>query len=975
MLLLIALSTMAASAMAEPVNLKLKWKHAFQFAGYYMAKEKGFYQDQGLDVSILEAHQDQVCNGAGKKPACFMASDFGAIVENQDGDEHKVLAAIFQHNPLVLIVLESSQIRSWRDLKGKRIMLARKTNADIKAALSKVGIQAGDYELQDTSFNLQDLIDGKTDAFAAYVTDQPHRLDLLGVSYRLLYPADEGIDFYGDILVTRTEEIRENPARVHAFKIASLQGWEYALDHLDETIDVILMKYNTQHFSRKDLYMEAVATKKMILGDVVQVGYMSRQRWMHVSDVYKKQGLLPMDFDIDEFIYEPKPSFFETTFTYIKEILMVGFLLMVAFFMFHIWRLKSAVKQRTEHLARSDARFKALFYGNRCVELVLDEGTGDILEANAAAESFYGYTRAQLLEKNIADINMLSKAEVAKELEAAAKEMRNHFFFQHCLSDGSVRDVEVYSGPMIWDDKKVLYSIIHDITERKRAEASVQKLSRAIQHVGEAIIITDPYGVIEYANPAFTKITGYTLDDVLEKKSMHFFTNALSDQANADMWQHLLDGKVWRTKIEDQRKDGLKFSGTLTVSSLKNAEGRITHNVALLQDLTSHDALENSFYQAQKMEAIGTLVGGIAHDFNNTLAGIRGNLYLAKMQQDLAPAVAKRLDIIESLSIRAADMISQLLTFARKSLVSLEPLELNAFMYDLKRFFEASIPENVEVKFEVTEQSLVVLGDVTQLHQILMNLMGNALDAVASVAQPRITVSLALFEVDEVFLQAHPYFKAESYARFSVSDNGCGIESVNLDHIFEPFFTTKEQGKVTGLGLAMIFGAAKSHAGFLEVESEFGVGATFDVYIPLTSRPLNAVSSEQDLLVVEGHGECVLLVDDEQNVLNAGQEVLISLGYRVHTATDGVMATEVFMKHAEDIDLVLIDVVMPKLGGFEAVAAMRNVRPDLKAVFSSGYDKDEVLKTNAAQGSVVMLAKPYSIQSLSQVVRKVLDGN
>jgi len=975
MLFLMLLTMSAAPAFADHANLQLKWKHSFQFAGYYMAKEKRFYQDQGLDVSIWEASLGKVSNDALKDPACFLVSDFGAIVENQEGNKRKVLASIFQHNPLVLIVLESSSIRSWQDLKGKRIMLARGTNADIKAALSKVGVQANDYVLQDTSFDIQDLIDGNTDAFAGYVTDQPHRLDAQGISYRLLYPADEDIDFYGDILVTSVDEIKKNPERVNAFTNASLQGWEYALNHMDEAIDLILEKYNTQNFSRQDLQMEAVATKAMIMGDVIQIGYMSRHRWSRMSDVYKKQGLLPMDFDVDAFIYSPKPSFFEATRAHLTEILVLAVLLLAAFFAFHALRLKSVVKQRTEHLSNSEERFKALFYGNRCVELVIDEDTGAIVEANAAAEAFYGYTRPQILGKNIAEINTLSKAEVAKELLAAATDKRNHFQFKHRLADGSIRDVEVYSGPMIWDNKKMLYSIIHDITERKRAEDLVQKLSRAIQHVGEAIIITDPYGVFEYANPAFTKITGYTLDDVLEKESIQFFSNALSEEANTDMWQHLLDGKVWRAKIEDMRKDGLKFSGTLTVSSLKDNDGRITHNVALLQDLTSHDALENSFYQAQKMEAIGTLVGGIAHDFNNTLAGIRGNLYLAKMQQDLAPAVAKRLDIIESLSIRAADMISQLLTFARKSLVSLEPLELNAFMFDLKRFFEASIPENVEVKFEVPEQSLVVLGDVTQLHQILMNLMGNALDAVESVAQPRITVSLAPFEVDEVFLQAHPYFKAESYARFSVSDNGCGIESVNLDHVFEPFFTTKEQGKGTGLGLAMVFGATKSHGGFLEVESVLGLGTTFDVYIPLTALPLRAMPLEQDLLVVEGHGECILLVDDEQNVLNAGQEVLISLGYRVHTATDGVMATEVFMRNAEDIDLVLIDVVMPKLGGFEAVAAMRNVRPDLKAVFSSGYDKDEVLKTNATQGSVVMLAKPYSIQSLSQVIRKALDGN
>lgn len=965
----------AAPACAEHVNLQLKWKHAFQFAGYYMAKEKGFYQDQGLDVSILEASQGQVVDDVIQESVSFSVGDFGSIIGHKGGHGLRVLAAIFQHNPLVLMVLQSSQIHQWEDLKGKRIMLAPGLNADIKAALLVAGISAKDYVLQDTSYNIQDLVDGKTDAFAAYSTDQPRRLDLQGIGYRLLYPADEDIDFYDDLLITSAQATRRYPERVQAFTAASLQGWAYALNHIDESIDVILEQYNTQQFSRQDLHAEAVATKKMILGDVVQVGYMSKQRWAHISDVYKQQGLLPMSFDIDAIIYQPKPGFFAVTLAYIQEILMLGVLLLIVFFVLHIWRLKSEVRQRTAHLARSDARFKALFYGNRCVELVLDEATGDVIEANTAAELFYGYTRAQLLEKNIADINTLSKSGVAKELRAASDDKRSHFFFKHRLADGSIRDVEVYSGPMIWDNKQVIYSIIHDITQRKRAEALVQKLSRAIEHVGEAIVITDADGLFEYANPAFTKITGYTLEDVLEKKTTHFFSHALSDQINADLWQHLRDGKVWRAKIKDERKDGLKFSGMLTVSSLKNAQGRITHNVALLQDLTSRDALENSFYQAQKMEAIGTLVGGIAHDFNNTLAGILGNLYLAKMQQDLAPAVGKRLETIESLSIRAADMISQLLTFARKSLVSLEPLELNAFMVDLQRFFDASIPEHVEVKYNIPKLPLLVLGDVTQLHQILMNLLGNALDAVVAIAQPRIAVTLALFEADDAFLLTHPYFNHGKYARLSVSDNGCGIESNNLQHIFEPFFTTKEQGKGTGLGLAMVFGAAKSHAGFLEVESELGIGTTFEVYIPLTTKPVSAQTMAQDLLVIEGRGECILIVDDEANVLSAGEEVLTSLGYSVLTATDGVMATQVFMQHAEDIDLVLIDVVMPKLGGFEAVAAMRNIRSDFKVIFSSGYDKDDVLKPHTGRDAEMMLAKPYSIQSLSQILRKALDGN
>ncbi|WP_241696941.1 PAS domain-containing sensor histidine kinase [Mariprofundus sp. KV] len=635
-------------------------------------------------------------------------------------------------------------------------------------------------------------------------------------------------------------------------------------------------------------------------------------------------------------------------------------------------RLESQ-RQRDE-LEKSENRFRELFENNRCVELIIDPDDGAIIAANRAAEAFYGYSLDQLLTMTISDINMLSHAEVAAEMQQAKSEGRNHFIFQHRLASGEERDVEVYSGPLHWNGKKVLYSIIHDITARVKAEDQLRKLSQAIEQAGESIVITDREGIIEYVNPAFSLITGHAAEDVMGESPRLLKSGRQSLAFYEELWQTILSGEVWKRTLIERRKDGSLYPASMSIAPIFNEEHEITHFVGIQQDMSDHQELENKFRQAQKMEAIGTLVGGIAHDFNNMLGGMTGNLYLAKKRMGDFPDVVHRLEVVESLSYRASDMIKQLLMFARKGVLEMRPFGLTSFIKEVSKINEVSIPENITFKTHFCQEELVVNGDATQLHQALINLLNNARDAVAKVAEPQVSLSLDEFEADAAFKHLYPSMSGTLFARLTVSDNGCGINKEEQEHIFEPFYTSKEVGTGTGLGLAMVYGAIESHGGIVDVESSPGEGSSFYIYLPLLEEKQSVTSPEDSDAIISGRGETILVVDDNADIRKSTKEVLESIGYKVLEASDGLEAVEIFAASHRSIACVLMDVVMPRLGGVKAVERMCTIDPDVNVIFTTGYDKEDALKGEMPSADYLILSKPCHIEMLSRVIREQLDG-
>ncbi|WP_176957986.1 CHASE domain-containing protein [Mariprofundus sp. KV] len=403
-------------------------------------------------------------------------------------------------------------------------------------------------------------------------------------------------------------------------------------------------------------------------------------------------------------------------------------------------------------------------------------------------------------------------------------------------------------------------------------------------------------------------------------------------------------------------------------------DGKAVRMMGTVQDITEQRGLEDQLRHAQKMEAIGTLVGGIAHDFNNTLAAIQGNVYLARRAAQGNAVVLDKLTAVEKMGGRAADMIKKLLTFARKDTVSIATFSMNELVEETVMLARRGFAEDVEIRCEVSDQNLPVAGDISLLEQVILNLLNNAYDAVSQVESPLISCSLQPSRADEFLRIRHPELEGDVFALLVIRDNGYGIPEKYLKNIFEPFFTTKEVGKGTGLGLSMAYGAIHNHGGVIEVSSKQGEGCEFKIYLPICSEA--GVPQGDELIddVAKGEGETILLVDDHHDMRSSSAEVLSELGYQVIEAVDGEQAVELFNANRERLDIIISDVVMPKMSGIDAVRHIRALGGDLPVVFVSGYSEE---KTGLVDGSVAnsrLLAKPYDVGELSQLLRRLIEA-
>ncbi|ATX79077.1 PAS domain S-box-containing protein [Mariprofundus aestuarium] len=512
---------------------------------------------------------------------------------------------------------------------------------------------------------------------------------------------------------------------------------------------------------------------------------------------------------------------------------------------------------------------------------------------------------------------------------------------------------------------------VANIIQNKQLESQADKIFKAIDQAGEAVLITDFNGVIEYVNQAFCSNSGYSEEEAIGQNP------SLLNSGNQDvafyekMWKTIKSGEVWQGEIIEKRKNGSFYPAMLTISPIRASDGEITHFVGIHEDLSEHKTLEAQFRQAQKMEALGTLVGGIAHDFNNMLAGMIGNLFMVKKKMHGMPELTEKIERVEKVGFQAADMIKQMMVFARSEEVKMHPLSLTTFIKEAFRLHQIVIPENIKLDKQIDSHKLIIMGNPTQLQQMILNLFGNAVDAVKKTKNPAITFRTAQFYADQSFCTKHIGAKSDNYAHLMLHDNGQGIEEAHLERIFDPFFTTKEVGKGTGLGLSMSMTIVKSHHGFIEVKSEPGLGTEFHVYLPLADEKEDLKNIEVPSVAVEGNGEIILVVDDDSNLRHTAAEALETLGYKTMMAENGREAVEICQSIA--VDVVLLDVVMPEVGGPEAAREILEKNPMAKIIFATGYDKADSLLSFKGIESIPVLSKPFKIQELSKSIRILLD--
>ncbi len=477
-------------------------------------------------------------------------------------------------------------------------------------------------------------------------------------------------------------------------------------------------------------------------------------------------------------------------------------------------------------------------------------------------------------------------------------------------------------------------------------------------------------GTITDANPSFCELFGYTTEEMIGKDIRELYL----DPADRPIFQKEIEKKgfVKDYEIKFRKRDGTEVDCLLSSSVHFGKDGSITGYRGIVRDLTARKALHKQLQQAQKMEAVGTLAGGIAHDFNNLLQVVLGYSELVLADVDLPDHFRGDLSKILLAGRSGADLVQRLLTFSRKTEAKPLDINLNQRIRQTEKFLERTVPKMINIELVLADDLERVHADPTQMDQVLMNLAVNARDAMPEGG--KLVIETANVIIDEDYAISHVEAKPGAYVLLRVSDTGSGMDSETLEHIFEPFYTTKAPGQGTGLGLAMVFGIVKQHHGFINCYSELGQGTVFKIYIPAVVAESQfhqpVVSS-----IPQGGAETILLVDDEELIRDLGKRILELSGYTVLTASNGKEALDLYKVERGRISLVILDLIMPEMGGKQCLEGLLKLDPEVRVLMASGFAASGQTKEAIEAGARGSAVKPYNMKELLQAVREVLDSD
>ncbi|MBM3298647.1 MAG: PAS domain S-box protein, partial [Deltaproteobacteria bacterium] len=577
--------------------------------------------------------------------------------------------------------------------------------------------------------------------------------------------------------------------------------------------------------------------------------------------------------------------------------------------------LKGEIARRSQveqDLRESEDRFRILADG-AFEGIVTIEGS-IISDLNKAFEMMSGYALHEIVGTELADLYISEFHDGAKRpFDSESEEAYESMLLR---KDGGTVPVWIRNRNMPFKGNSVRIVSVRDISHHKKEEAARRRLFTALEQAVEGIIITDAKGDIEYVNPYLLDMTGYCSDELIGNS----FRILKSDENDPAVYGELLDtvkaGTVWSGRLTNRRRNGQIYYTDTTISSVRDESGEIVNFVAVLRDVTEHLNLTKQLLQAQKMEAIGTLAGGVAHDFNNLLQVVLGYSELILADEDLPDRLKEDMGKVLLAGINGAHLVQRLLTFSRKTEPKLLDLDLNQRIRQSYKLLQRTIPRMIDIELILADDLARIQADPTHVDQLLMNLSINARDAMPEGG--KLVIETANVVLDEEYSQTHLGAIPGEYVLLSVSDTGYGMDKETLDHIFEPFFTTKEAGKGTGLGLAMVYGIVKEHDGYITCYSEPGRGTTFKIYLPVAKieRDLDVTTTSK----IPAFGtETILLVDDEEFIRDLGKRILERFGYTVLTAADGKEALNLYEEEREKISLVILDLIMPKMGGKECL--------------------------------------------------------
>lgn len=974
----------AGKAKAEDeLVLQLKWYHQFQFAGYYAADIKGFFQEEGLRVEIQEGNPERpplrtVLEGK----ADFGVTDCDVLLSRMRGNPVVACATVFQHSPYIFLTLADSGIRTPSDFVGKNIMVSGdQGSAQLLAMMRREGLPIDDLRMHTHTWDVRDLISGKVDVVSAYATAEPSQVKALGAEPFVIRASDYGVDFYGDTLFTTEEVSKQKKETVNAMIKASTRGWNYAMQHPDEIIDYILTLPGVEErgIQRENLEFEAAEMRELILPDVVEVGHMNEGRWRKIADTFVETGVAyePLNADwFDGFVYSEQNV---VPAQYLRQVALVVFAITFVSLLVIAWNviLKKRVEDKTREVHLERLKLNSILDHSLSIQFLLS-GDGKLIEVNRTALEFGQCARKETLGMPFLKTPWWQSApEVAQLIESGIENIvsgEEDLRFEFTLADakGESHDLEFSMRPVFDVTGNIEFIVAEgiDITlQKKNAEALRQaaELRRLILDSAlDSVIGVDRENRIVEWNAKAAETFGVSEGEAEGSEVSRFLPELLHRLAECG------DSALGsRFEMEAVREDGTTFPTELAVSVIPD-DSHIYLNI-FLRNIEETKRLEETLRQSQKMQAIGQLAGGVAHDFNNLLTVIQGNASLIEMEADVDSPNRQQVMEILSASERASGLTKQLLAFSRQQPLSPKELDLHEIISSVFAMLKRLIGEDILLDLNFGEEPMRAHADPVMLEQILLNLAVNGRDAMPQGGTLSVRTSKEEFEAGESELPDH--HQGGSYVRIDIRDTGTGIAEENLPHIFEPFFSTKDVGKGTGLGLSTVFGVVEQHGGWVTVDSRLDSGTTFSVWLPsATGNKIvsNARDGRKGRVVPSGN-ETILLVEDETMVRLVALKILTKHGYNVIEAASGKEALEIWEKRGDEIDLLLTDIVMPHgISGHDLAESLKKDRPDLKIIYSSGYTA-EIFRGDAVfPQNAVFLGKPYELEDLLKTVRTSL---
>ncbi len=626
--------------------------------------------------------------------------------------------------------------------------------------------------------------------------------------------------------------------------------------------------------------------------------------------------------------------------------------------------------QAFEEVAESRRRFRELTDLLPAIVFELDIA-GRFTYLNREVLNITGYAPSELKGSPIHQLIPENEHDLLEHcLQGSQRQARD---FSLVRKDGERRTVLLQTARFERDGEIVgVRGLCFDITARKRTEQEHAQLATAVEQAAELILITDVNGRILYANPAFLTLTGYDLEAVVSL-NFHDFDNAKDDPTFYEkLWETLKNGQVWHGRVRGYKADRQVYVAEASISPLRDPNGHVANYVAVMRDLTHEAKLEARLRQAEKLEAIGTLAGGIAHDFNNILSPIIGFTEIVREDLPSESDSIQHLEKVLNACHLAKELVSRILTFSRQVESERKAVAVHQVLREALKLLRPSIPSTIAIEEHTVSKSATVLADPSQLHQLIMNLVTNAYQAIRDAGKIQLTLDNE-FATPELANELPRLQSGREYVALTVADNGVGMTRHVMERIFDPFFSTKEQGKGTGLGLATVHGIVVELGGDIAVTTELGKGTTIKVYLPRFYRD----SADLDLYEQEElrRGKArILLVDDEEMILHLGQMMLGRLGYQVVIYQQSTAALEHFKANPDAYDLLITDQTMPSMTGQQLAEAIKQVRPNLPILLTTGFSSLIKEETLIRCGIHKVVHKPFTRKEMNDAIQAALTA-